>query len=224
MTLDEPTQREATHAGVRTFVIIEDHPLVRDALAMRLQEAFGSIEVRYSGASLAEALDCAAQVSVDCAILDLDLGDGRSPVLNTSDLAEAGVSVLIVSALADPATVASALRAGALGFVSKQAPSEEFVEAVRSTLAGEAFMSRDVAAMLYNDASGAVSLSERERTAMMLYASGMKIETVARRMGVKPATVSEYIRRIRSKYLRAGTPVPTKTDLYRRAQQDGLIP
>jgi len=205
-------------------VIIEDHPLVRDALAMRLREAFGPVEVLYSGPSLGEALALVADRSVDCAILDLDLGDGRSPVLNTSDLAEAGVSVLIVSALADPATVASSLRAGALGFVSKQAPSDELIEAVRSTLAGEPFMSRDVASMLYNDGSGAVTLSERERTAMMLYASGMKIETVARRMGVKPATASEYIRRIRDKYLRAGTPLPTKTDLYRQAQQDGLIP
>ncbi len=208
----------------RRFLIIEDHPLVRDALNMRLGEAFGPIDVLYSGPSLAEALQRLGDESVDCAILDLDLGDGRSPVLNTSDLAEAGVSVLIVSALADSTTVASSLRAGALGFVSKQASGEEFVAAVRSTLAGEAFMSRDVAAVLYNDCSGAVSLSERERTAMMLYASGMKIESVARRMGVKPATASEYIRRVRNKYLRAGTPAPTKTDLYRRARQDGLIP
>lgn len=206
------------------FLIVEDHPLVREALENRLRVALADVDVAYSGASLRDALAVAAESAVDCAILDLDLGDGRSPVLNTCDLVDAGVRVLVVSALADPATVGATLRAGALSFVSKQAPAQEFIEAVSATLAGEAFTSRDVAAMVYNDNSGSVPLSERERMAMMLYASGLKIEAVARRMNVKPATAGEYIRRVREKYMRAGTPLPTKTDIYRRAQQDGLIP
>jgi len=59
---------------------------------------------------------------------------------------------------------------------------------------------------------------------MVLYASGMKIDAVARRMNVKPATAQEDIRRVREKYSRAGTAVPTKTDLYRRARAEGLVP
>lgn len=206
------------------FVIVDDHPLVRDALEMRLMKAFPDAAIAYSGALLSEALTVASGTHVDCAILDLDLGDGRSPVLNTSDLVDAGAPVLIVSALANPATVSAALSAGALGFVSKQAPSDEFIDAVRATLEGEPFTSRDVAAILCSDDSTSVALSERERTAMTLYASGMKIETVARRMGVKPATASEYIKRVREKYLRAGTPLPTKTDIYRHARKEGLVP
>lgn len=213
-----------TSASTRTFLIVEDHPLVRDALEMRLQRAFPEGVIAYSGALLEEALAVAARQQIDCAILDLDLGDGRSPVLNTSDLVEAGAPVLIVSALANPTTVSAALRAGALGFVSKQAPGDEFVDAVRATLEGEPFTSRDVAAILCTDDTTSVALSERERTAMTLYASGMKIETVARRMGVKPATAAEYIKRVREKYLRAGTPLPTKTDMYRHARKEGLVP
>jgi len=191
---------------------------------MRLRSVFPAGEVAYSGGSLHEALDCARSTSVDCAILDLDLGDGRSPILNTSDLVEAGVPVLIVSALADPATVRAALQVGALGFVSKQAPTDEFEEALRATVEGNPFTSRDVAAILYSDHNPAVPLTDRERTAMILYASGMKIESVARRMNVKPATAGEYIKRVREKYLRAGTPIPTKTDMYRRARDEGLVP
>ncbi len=67
-------------------------------------------------------------------------------------------------------------------------------------------------------------MSERERTAMVLYASGLKIAAVARRMDVKPATAQEYIRRVREKYSRAGVSVTTKTDLYRRAKDEGLVP
>jgi len=210
--------------STRTFLIVEDHPLVRDALEMRLLGAFPGAVIAYSGAVLNDALAVTAHTSVDCAVLDLDLGDGRSPVLNTSDLVEAGVPVLIVSALANPVTVRAALRAGALGFVSKQAPSDQFIDAVRATLEGEPFTSHDVAAILCADDSTSVPLSERERTAMTLYASGMKIETVARRMGVKPATAAEYIKRVREKYLRAGTPLPTKTDIYRHARKEGLVP
>lgn len=206
------------------FVIVEDHSLVRDALQMRLEQLLGSIDLVYSGPSLAAALEAAGDGPVDCAILDLDLGDGRSPIINTSDLVEAGHPVLIVSALADPATVRAALRVGALGFVSKQASADELLDSVQATLRGEPSTSRDVAAILYADDSPTVQLSDRERLAMVLYASGMKIEAVARRMGVKPATAAEFIKRVREKYLRAGTPAPTKTDLYRLAREEGLVP
>ena len=93
-----------------------------------------------------------------------------------------------------------------------------------ATLAGEPSTSRDVAAILTSGEELAVPLTERERTAMVLYASGLKIDAVARRMDVKPATAQEYIKRVRSKYLKAGTSVATKTDLYRQAQAEGLVP
>ena len=43
-------------------------------------------------------------------------------------------------------------------------------------------------------------------------------------MSVKPATAQEYIKRVRAKYLKAGTPLPTKTDMYRMARSEGLVP
>lgn len=206
------------------ILIIEDHPLMREALHARLTSSLGLVDLAYSGASVAEALATIKAGAADCAVLDLDLGDGSSPVLNTAALVDAGCRVLIVSALADPATVRAALRAGALGFVSKAAPLSELAEGLRATLAGEPSTSRDVAEILYSDESPSVPLTERERTAMVLYASGLKIEAVARRMDVKPATAQEYIKRVRGKYLRAGTPLPSKTDLYRQAKEEGLVP
>ena len=206
------------------ILVIEDHPLMREALEARLQTSLGDVAIAYSGASLVDAIAVVRAGPVDCAVLDLDLGDGSSPVVNTAQLVDAGCRVLIVSALADPATVRAALRAGALGFVSKAAPLEDLAESLRATLRGEPSTSRDVAEILYSDESPSVQLSERERTAMVLYASGLKIDAVARRMDVKPATVQEYIKRVREKYLRAGTPLPSKTDLYRQAKEEGLVP
>lgn len=206
------------------ILIIEDHPLMREALHARLVASLGNVDVAYSGASVAEALVVIAAGAVDCAVLDLDLGDGTSPVLNTASLVDAGCKVLIVSALADPAMVRASLRAGALGFVSKAAPLTDLAEGLRATLAGEPSTSRDVAEILYSDESPSVPLTERERTAMVLYASGLKIDAVARRMNVKPTTAQEYIKRVREKYLRAGTPLPSKTHIYRQAKEEGLVP
>lgn len=205
-------------------MVIDDHPLLREAVKSRVLQVAPRAEFTYVGASITDALTAHANQPADCTILDLDLGDGRSPVANTAELVSAGCRVLIVSALADAATVRAALRAGALGFVSKQADLEDFEESFRLTVAGEPSTSRDVAAILSSDEAPSVPLSERERTAMVLYASGLKIDAVARRMNVKPATAQEYIRRVREKYSRAGTPVPTKTDLYRRARDEGLVP
>lgn len=214
---------EAMAARTRVMVI-DDHPLLRDAVKARVLQVCPDAEFAYVGSSMNEALDTQRAEAVDCTILDLDLGDGQSPVVNTSLLVESGCRVLIVSALADAATVRASLRAGALGFVSKQAEVEEFEESFRLTVAGVPSTSRDVAAILSSDETPSVPLSERERTAMVLYASGLKIEAVARRMNVKPATAQEYIRRVREKYSRAGAAIPTKTDMYRRARDEGLVP
>ena len=59
---------------------------------------------------------------------------------------------------------------------------------------------------------------------LALYASGEKSVSVAARAGLSSNTVSEYIRRIRTKYAIAGRPAYTKIDLYKRAVEDGILP
>jgi two-component system nitrate/nitrite response regulator NarL len=205
------------------FAILEDHPLVRKALADKLLERYPKAEFVYQGQSVEEALAKMSERPASCVILDLDLGDGRSPIQNTMDLVECGYPVLIVSALASPGIVRSSLIAGALGFVSKSSEPEQFLECVESTLLGEQSTSSELAGIIFRDES-LVRLSGREREAMVLYASGLKLEAVARKMNVKPGTASEYIKRVREKYTKAGKPVSTKTDLYKQAVQEGFLP
>ena len=203
--------------------VIEDHPLFRDAITARVTSLLPSVDLPYVGSAIAEVIVEHANESLDLVILDLDLGDSRLPISNTAELVDAGCRVLIVSGLGKPETVRSTLRAGALGFVSKQSEGSEFEDALFCTLAGEPSTSRDVAAILAEDEVISVSLTERERTAMVLFASGLTIDAVARRMGVKASTAQEYIKRVRGKYLKSGTAVPSKTDLYRQARKEGLV-
>lgn len=211
-------------AEVPRFVILEDHPLVREALTDRLTANLGEITVVYSGQSVPDALVAIDANGADCIILDLDLDDARSPVANVLDLAECEVPILIVSALGDPGAIRASLMAGAAGFISKQAEPAQLMEAVHATLQGEQYTSPEVAAALLSGTATSVPLSDQERRAMVLYASGLKMRTVARRMGVTEGTAQEYIKRVRAKYLKAGTPLPTKTDMYRMARSEGLVP
>lgn len=182
------------------------------------------VEVVYAGDSIDEAAAAIETQGADLVILDLDLNDGRSPVANVAAMADLGVPVIVVSALGDPATIRACLAAGVVGYVSKQAKPDEVVEALRSALRGGQPMSPEVASALLIQPDDQLNLSEQERRAMVLYASGLKMESVARRMNVSRTTAEEYIKRVRAKARKAGTPLPTKTDMYRLAQRTGMLP
>ena len=157
------------------------------------------------------------------ALLDLDLGDGIPPIQNLEKLLASGTPVLIVSALAEQFLVRQALTNGASGFISKNADEATLIDAVKSIISGENYMSPDIATILLSDKTDP-GLSAQEKQALSLYASGLKLDAVARSMNLSRSTASEYIQRARKKYIKVGVNLPTKTDLYRQAQKDGLLP
>jgi two-component system, NarL family, nitrate/nitrite response regulator NarL len=206
------------------FVILEDHPLVREALAERLVRHLGDVDFVYTGDSVSAALAAIEGRGVDCVVMDLDLNDSVSPIVNVVSLAETGAPVLIVSALGDGVTIRAAFTAGVIGFLSKSAEPEEFIAAIEAALRGDKYTSAEAAAAMLADSDSLVDLSDQERRAMVLYASGLKMRAVARHMGVSESTAREYIRRLRAKYEKAGAPLPSKTELYRMAQREGILP
>lgn len=206
------------------FVILEDHPLVREALAERLVRHLGDVDFVYTGDSVSAARAAIEGRGVDCVVMDLDLGDSVSPIVNVVSLAETGAPVLVVSALGDGVTIRAAFTAGVIGFLSKSAEPEEFVAAIEAALRGDKYTSAEAAAAMLADSDSLVDLSDQERRAMVLYASGLKMRAVARHMGVSESTAREYIRRLRAKYEKAGAPLPSKTELYRMAQREGILP
>jgi DNA-binding NarL/FixJ family response regulator len=207
----------------KRFVILEDHPLVRSALRNKLVLDFEDSEIAYEGPSIEEAIRVIEKEPVDCVLLDLDLGDQSHPIDNLRLLVDAGAKVMVLSTLGDPAIVRQAMAHGALAYVSKSGDESQIRDAITSTLAGLPFMSPEIALALMSDADAQVKLSEQERTALSLYASGMKMIAVARIMNVSVTTAQEYIKRVRAKYTKAGYTVSTKTDLYRVAKKSGLV-
>jgi DNA-binding NarL/FixJ family response regulator len=68
------------------------------------------------------------------------------------------------------------------------------------------------------------ALSPQERRALVLYASGLPMKSVARRLGISFETAKCYVDRVREKYERAGREARTKIELRQRAVEDGLLP
>ena len=207
----------------RRIAIIEDHPLMLRALSSNLALHLPDLEFIYQGKSIADATSVISAGGCDLALLDLDLGDGIPPIQNLEKLLATGTPVLIVSALAEQFLVRQALTNGASGFISKNANEATLLDAVKSIISGENYMSADIATILLSDKTDP-GLSAQEKQALSLYASGLKLDAVARSMNLSRSTASEYIQRARKKYIKVGVNLPTKTDLYRQAQKDGLLP
>ena len=205
------------------FILLEDHPLVLASLVNQLSEKYGQPRIVYKGADVLAALAAHRDNAAHIAIVDLDLGDGRSPADVVSLLTAAHIPVLIVSALGEPSTVQSVMIAGAHGFVSKRAETEELLAAVEAVLSGDSYISPELAGVLVAKRNPGIQLSDQEQKALVLYASGLKLEAVARRMEIAPSTAKSYIDRVREKYREAGLEARTKTSLYKVARDEGLL-
>lgn len=201
------------------IALVDDHPVVRRGLADLLVASIGA-DVVVSSPDLEEVL--ALERGADLVLLDIDLGGRIASVADVEQLLSRGTKVLVVSALAPQAAVRAMLRAGVGGFVSKSEAPEVLVDAVQTVLSEGSWTGPEVAGAIAADPARP-HLSRQEERVLVLYASGMKADAVARRTDLSPGTVKTYLKRIRAKYAQAGRPAPSKTDLYREARRDGYI-
>jgi DNA-binding NarL/FixJ family response regulator len=109
--------------------------------------------------------------------------------------------------------------------VLKNEQADQVREAIREVAAGGDWVSPRLAYIFAtDDAADMPTLSHQERRALLLYATGMPLKSVARKMAISPETAKQYLGRVREKYANAGRAAPTKLELYYRAVEDGLLP
>jgi len=204
-------------------VLLEDHPLYREGLKNFVRAEFPSANFVYDGADAHQARAACDDHTVAIAIVDLHLGDGRSPGEIVTLFSSKKIPVLVISALSNFDSVKSAFSMGAKGFVSKDSSSEEIKKAIKTIVDGNEFISPILNQALSFTSKTSDELSAQEKKALVLYASGLKLDAVARRMNVAPSTVKQYIERAKMKYRMAGTPIRTKTDMYRTLRDEGVI-
>lgn len=202
------------------IAIVDDHALVRCGLASTVETELDA-EVVYQGDDPSEVL--ALEQLPDVLLLDLDLGESTADPLVAERLQQAGCRVLVVSAMAVPEVIATMMDAGVCGFVSKKEPPDMLVRAIRYVLANGTWTSPEVAAVLVSRVAPP-HLSPAQERVLVLYASGMPLESVARHLGISVGTANTHLKRARAKYAELGRPAGSRIDLYRAARADGILP
>ncbi len=210
--------------SVIDVAVVDDHPIILDGITSWLNSAGAGMRV-VGTAPTVDALLAGPGRRAHVVLLDLDLGDGTGVQHNVAAVMATGPAVLVLSASDKPVSVRSAIRAGALGYVLKSDETSQVAAAIRAVAEGKDWISPRLAYILAtDDAPDRPALSPQETRALRLYATGMPLKSVARRMGLSEETVKQYVCRVREKYGRAGRAAPTKVDLYYRAVEDGHLP
>jgi DNA-binding NarL/FixJ family response regulator len=210
--------------AVIDIAAVDDHPIILDSIAGWVMAAEGDIRVVGTAATVDALLEGPGR-HAHVVLLDLDLDDGTSVEGNVAAILAAGPAVLVLSASEKPRAVRAAMRAGALGYALKNEQTSRIRAAIRDVAGGRAWISPHLAYIFAtDDAADRPTLSQQERRALQLYATGMPVKSVARKMTISDETVKQYLARVREKYARAGRAAPTKLDLYYRAVEDGHLP
>jgi DNA-binding NarL/FixJ family response regulator len=208
-------------------MVVDDHPMWRDAVARDLAEA--GFEVAATAADGAQALRVAGPARPDVVVLDLQLPD-MSGVEVTRGLRVAypPAGVLVLSASGEQQDVLDAVKAGALGYLLKTASRTELLDAVRRTAGGDAVFTPGLAALVLGEfrrlasapaakGTGAPQLTDRETQILRMVATGQSYKQIATRLTLSHRTVQNHVQNTLGKLH-----LHNRTELVRYAIEHGL--
>ncbi len=205
-------------------LVVEDHPLFRKGV-VALLDAVPDLAVAGVAVSGEEAVVRAAELRPDVVLMDLQL-PGMSGIEATRAIvtADPDTRVLVLSLFEDEDSVFLALRAGARGYVLKDADEDELTGAVRAVARGEAIFSQAVAGRVLaffaqprETPKVFPSLTDREREFLALIAQGRPNPAIARELFLSPKTVANYVSAIFAKLQ-----VADRAEAMIRAREAGL--
>ncbi len=186
-------------------LIAEDHPLFRKGMRALLTATPGT-EVVGEATTGQEAIELAAELQPDVILMDLQMPgingiEATRQILHTSP----HIRILVVTLFEDNASIFTALRAGARGYILKDAKEEEMLRAIRAVGSGEAIFSPAIATRLMDFFAAprpAVpkeifpTLTEREREILQLIARGRTNNDIAKELALSTKTVGNYVSNI----------------------------
>ena len=207
------------------IVVADDHPIVRDGVRA-LVEASPGIELLGEATNGDEVIELARQVRPDVVLMDLAM-PGRNGIEATREIASNGwaSAVLILTMFADDESIFAAMRAGARGYLLKDAGHEEMRRAIEGVGAGEAIFGAGVAQRMVGFFARArdlgvqpfPELTDREREVLAEIARGASNASIALRLGISVKTVRNHVSTVLSKLM-----VVDRAQAIVRAREAGL--
>lgn len=181
------------------ILVVDDHALVREAFTSMLRTEFPHAKVVSAG-TCAEAMAEARKHPFQLALVDIELGD-RSGMELTTELRTLPEPprIIAVSMHQEETFVTRTMQLGARSYVAKDAPPHELFDAIRATLEGRSYISRELAQRFVDQSvrkgfGGQVheKLSNRELEVLMQLARGKSLKQVAQDLSLSPRTVAVH--------------------------------
>jgi DNA-binding NarL/FixJ family response regulator len=197
----------SSHNRPTRLLLVDDHPLVRERLAEVIQQE-PDLAVCGQAEDRAGALSLARSTQPDLAIIDLTLKNSHGLDLIKDLLAERPeLPILVVSMHDESLHAERALRAGARGYITKQEATRKIMLAIRTVLAGETYLSENMALRIAAKVAGRPTepsdavdlLTDRELRVFELIGEGHGTSQIARQLRLGTATIETYRARIKEK-------------------------
>jgi DNA-binding NarL/FixJ family response regulator len=203
------TKQPPLDPRIRIF-IVDDHPVVREGLGQRISRQ-ADMEICGEAEDVFAAYQLFCELKPDVAVVDIGLktGNGLDLVQRIKQKHESA-RLLVWSIYSEHHYAERALRAGALGFISKGEPTERIIEAIRQVMDGKVFLSDTASQHLVQRAVGGTgpvpirsapleTLSDRELEVFRLLGQALDTKKIAGLMHVSPKTIETYQARIKEK-------------------------
>ncbi|MFF2080418.1 response regulator [Kitasatospora sp. NPDC058162] len=224
----EPSTEPSTADRPVRVMVVDDHPMWRDAVSRDLAEA--GLDVVATAGDGEEAVRRARACSPQVVVLDLNLpGLPGAEVCRQVVGHDPAVRVLVLSASGEHQDVLEAVKSGATGYLVKSAGREELLDAVRRTAVGDAVFTPGLAGLVLGEfrrlaaepapasAPAVPQLTTRETEVLRLVAKGLSYRQIADRLVLSHRTVQNHVQNTLGKLQ-----LHNRVELVRYAIEQGL--
>ena len=204
------------------ILIVDDHPSVREGLTLRIS-LHPDLEVCGEADSEDQALALVRQTGPELVLIDISLKNGNGiELIKRIRSLDPAIKMLVISGFQESLYAERAFRAGALGYLNKQESNEKMIEAIRTVLAGQRFLSPEISRRLVEQALGGCDatktpikrLTDRELEIFRMIGEGLTTSAIANRLFLSPHTIDTHRENIKRKLA-----VNTAAELSRAAVQ-----